>query len=808
MRPRRSRGRGLLAAAAAALIAGGGLATAPAAAFAEDGGSGTIAVSEASFLWGMNGQYQGGNPANTTCNYFSAGEQLDYAAEQGSVHIVHDAGSGLTLSSESTKCTGASGGSYQQLVLFTDGTGTADPSTGEATIEWDGAFMANAYGGLVPWSVSELGLHVDATGEGTLTATLGGFGSSMENPGVLVPLEKQRVTLATFPRVTVTEHGIEVQPDYAGVEVTVPDGEGTPQDRTVSGWGSWPQSVVDFHLKSGLSSYWYSSGGGADPTKAAYPFTVQFDGAPEVVTKTPPPVITAQTKVQGTQPTVIGRSVTVTAAAANADSVHWERSLTNKRLGEYAAIPGQESETLSFTASSEWNGKYVRMVATNAGGTAISTPAIVLAYDYEAPTVVSQPQAVIAFTGHPVRLVASVTGYPSLVQERNRIEISHDDGASWREVAGSAGASNAASAFVIPKATADQDGALIRAVVTSSEGREAGSPGVTAVSDPVKLTVLPATGSGPQLAVVTDGPVDPKVDTTVTIAGAGYSVPAWSEADPNVLSYIDVGLFDADAWQPGSGALERVDGVTYSLDTWVDGTALGQDNLRRQEGTFSLTATIPAGTLDPERSYGVGTYTRTNDFVAGENTWKNRGGDAWAPVKLVGQTDDSEFVPDEGELTDANRGGVAAPGSAVAGTEITVVVGKAHAGDRVQMFLFSDPIPLGTPTVAASGTVRVTLPASVTGRHKIAAYTAGNALVGWDDITITAESDDGGTGTGKDDGGDSDSEDDGAGTDDTGALVKTGGGALGDLLCAGVIVMILGGAALAVAHRARRGSIG
>lgn len=524
----------MLAAALIALLTAGGLTTTTAAS-AEN--SGATTVTKASFLWGVNGQYQGGNPANSTCNYFSAGEQLSYAAERGNAHVVHDSGSGLVLSSEATKCSGASGSSYTQLMLLTNGTGTADTRTGEATIAWDGAIVANAYGGLVPWSMSQLSLNVDASGTGTLAATLGGFGSSMENPDVLIPLEKERVTLATFPAVTVTEHGIVVQPDYAGVEVTVPVDGGVPQNRTVEGWGSWPQSVVDFHIRSGLSSYWYSSAGAADASKGASAFTVQFDGAPEVITKATPPVITAQTKVQVTQPVINGRSVTVTAAASNADSLQWERSLTSSSKGAYEAIQGQNSETLSFTASAAWNAKYVRLVATNADGTAISLPVMTLTSDFKALQFNSQPASVITFSGYPARLVAIPAGFPSAIQAKNRVEISYDDGATWQVIPGTEGASTAASTFLIPQTTANQDGALIRASASSSEGRDLGSPGATIASDPVRLTVLPANGSGPQLAAVTDGPVDATTETTVTIVGAGFSVPAWSEAAPNIQSF-------------------------------------------------------------------------------------------------------------------------------------------------------------------------------------------------------------------------------------------------------------------------------
>ncbi|MGO3886609.1 MAG: hypothetical protein ACTJHU_09965, partial [Mycetocola sp.] len=221
MTTRRRIGRQILAVAVSTVLAIGSATALSTSASADEA---QTPITNASFLWEMSDQYQGGNPANTTCNYFSAGEQTAYSAEQGNVQIVHSSGSGLRLASDKTKCTGSTSGSYRQLMLLTAGQGSANTQTGEATIAWDGTVMANAYGGLVPWSLSELELHVDASGAGELTATLGGYGSSMENPDELTPLDPTPVTLATFPSVSVSDGVLTATPDYAGVEVTIPDG--------------------------------------------------------------------------------------------------------------------------------------------------------------------------------------------------------------------------------------------------------------------------------------------------------------------------------------------------------------------------------------------------------------------------------------------------------------------------------------------------------------------------------------------------------------------------------------------------------
>jgi hypothetical protein len=93
----------------------------------------------------------------------------------------------------------------------------------------------------------------------------------------------------------------------------------------------------------------------------------------------------------------------------------------------------------------------------------------------------------------------------------------------------------------------------------------------------------------------------------------------------------------------------------------------------------------------------------------------------------------------EAAFTEAARGSVSAPASAVAGSTITVSVGTQFAGDTVNVWLHSAPVLLATRTVAADGTVRVVIPANTpAGVHRIAVLAADGTLLGWDTITITA----------------------------------------------------------------------
>ncbi|SDB87631.1 beta-glucosidase [Sanguibacter gelidistatuariae] len=91
------------------------------------------------------------------------------------------------------------------------------------------------------------------------------------------------------------------------------------------------------------------------------------------------------------------------------------------------------------------------------------------------------------------------------------------------------------------------------------------------------------------------------------------------------------------------------------------------------------------------------------------------------------------------QLTDANRGEVSVPAVAAQGETITVTVGAVHAGREVSVWLYSDPVLLGTRTVSAAGTVSVTIPASTApGDHRLVVYTPALDLIGWDDVRVTA----------------------------------------------------------------------
>jgi len=228
-------------------------------------------------------------------NYFSAGVSdgtaATYSAKTSDVEVLQVAAdtSRATASYETRAAHTTSGGSQAVVLSGGDAEVAAD---GTAVIDWQGSWSVNFYGGMVPFTLSDARLSVDAAGAGSLTADVVGYAADMADLTKKTPLAAvDDVVVATFAKVKLnTQTGFTVTPDYSGVAIAVPAGQ-TPQNTTTAGWGSWPQSWVDYQFATGLSSYWYSSGGAADAKKAPSAFSVGFDGAtpnlPEVV-PTPP----------------------------------------------------------------------------------------------------------------------------------------------------------------------------------------------------------------------------------------------------------------------------------------------------------------------------------------------------------------------------------------------------------------------------------------------------------------------------------------------------------------------------------------
>jgi len=103
-----------------------------------------------------------------------------------------------------------------------------------------------------------------------------------------------------------------------------------------------------------------------------------------------------------------------------------------------------------------------------------------------------------------------------------------------------------------------------------------------------------------------------------------------------------------------------------------------------------------------------------------------------------GGTGSTPPAPTESELTPATEGGITGPSTARAGSTITVTVGTSHAGERVDGWIFSTPRYLGERTVSASGTIQLTIPATLaSGTHRLAVLDADGELIGWYALAVT-----------------------------------------------------------------------
>ncbi|MBS1676095.1 MAG: hypothetical protein JST08_01800 [Actinobacteria bacterium] len=273
----------VLAAALGIATAGAARATIP---------TGGVDITAASLDWLGNEEVQSAAPFGGS-NYLSAGlsngAEATYHATEGNVAIYQVSSAGEeTLATWATRAAHVAAGG-RQVARLSAGQGHLD-ADGSGEVAWEGSFSVNFYGGLVPFTITDPELHFAADGTGELSATLEGCASSMANPNECAALAPSpEATIAAFQGVHVDPDAeLTIQPDYAGVEVAIPAGS-TPQSTAVSGWGAWPQDMVDFQLQTGLSSYWYTSGGGADPKKPPLPFTVNFEGVEAHGPETPAP---------------------------------------------------------------------------------------------------------------------------------------------------------------------------------------------------------------------------------------------------------------------------------------------------------------------------------------------------------------------------------------------------------------------------------------------------------------------------------------------------------------------------------------
>ena len=91
------------------------------------------------------------------------------------------------------------------------------------------------------------------------------------------------------------------------------------------------------------------------------------------------------------------------------------------------------------------------------------------------------------------------------------------------------------------------------------------------------------------------------------------------------------------------------------------------------------------------------------------------------------------------DLVPGAEGKATITGNLVPGGEILVTV-PGHAGDQVEIIVFSTPRSLGIHTLSAQATATATLPADLAvGDHRVAAYATDGTLIAWAPVTVSSD---------------------------------------------------------------------
>lgn len=287
--------REAFALALALVLALGLIAWAPTARAEESDSAGVKEVTGAELRWGVNSETGTKGHAPGTFNFLYAGDvsphisgpntaipSSAWRSTSGDVTIQKRNEDGkLATASWADTQTDRSGapltaGAHSGLeMLFSGGEGTVDVESGTATISWDGTASIVYYSGFVYMTLSDPELKVTPS-SAKITATLGGHKTDRKDAKLWEKITPRNVTIADLPRDCVElsgEKGFAVSPAYLGVEYSAPTGA-AEQNRDGDSWGAFPTKFVDFANDTGSGSFWYSSGGTADPMKVALPVSV------------------------------------------------------------------------------------------------------------------------------------------------------------------------------------------------------------------------------------------------------------------------------------------------------------------------------------------------------------------------------------------------------------------------------------------------------------------------------------------------------------------------------------------------------
>jgi len=227
----------------------------------------------------------------------------------------------------------------------------------------------------------------------------------------------------------------------------------------------------------------------------------------------------------------------------------------------------------------------------------------------------------------------------------------------------------------------------------------------------------------------------------------------------------DSGLVDRDAWIDYLAAHPALAPDFSSRSAQVSGlptSVVAGEAVTFQVSRFDLTSLgSPANTvLEPSIGQAAYAPVAVTDGVA--NVSLTTPGDVAGPAVVSLTAPDSgtvirvpidvrpavpgtgggvvETPAPESALTPATQNAVQIQGGTTLqpGQTITIHVGEEYAGDWVSVWLRSDPLLLGWYRVDELGNITVTLPAGVSGAHRLIVQDAEGNVIGWQQVQIGA----------------------------------------------------------------------
>ena len=576
--------------------------------------AGDLNASNVTFQWAVNNE-SGGGAYFGGCNFLSAGVAGDnggsgiwseskglYKTSDGNVEILKPTADGNWVTPTwKTKCTNEYGTNINgitagltfkptdsrkdpnapadapaeqptysgNVVRIANGTGTVNPETDSAHIEWKGSFTVVYYGGMTYWSLTDPVLDVK-DGKGVITATASGYGADMDDPTKWNKLDAEQVHLADLENTTVdvTEQGITVTPDYLGV--TVPDdvagrnAQAEKTDENAAWWGAFPASWLRYSVKTGQTSYWWTSYGGAktiQPRKPTEPITITYT---TVKPDTVKPTFSGVNDVTVPFGSAFDPKAGVTATDDVDGKVDFtvDGTVNTSRAGAY---------TLTYTAKDKAGN-----VATAKRVVTVAAP--LLAPDAPAQPTVSTPssmadpyQVKVDWTAPADNGGSAITGYT--------VTLTPSQGDPVTKTVGADETTATFGRLTAPAVSYTATVAATNAIGSSapSEASEAVTPNPDPTAQPT-VTVTPTAN------------LDPDVDNTFTVTGTGFTGGAAFYGAYAVVA-------DADVWNVGVNPTGAKD---FIGSAWVKPANI-------KNGEFTTTVTVKAGTFQYGKTYVVGT---------------------------------------------------------------------------------------------------------------------------------------------------------------------------------------------------------